>query len=72
MLRGDLFWRVKNARLNADEAASTGRTSVAIREPRDEVDVKQLGQDDELYVFAKSADRVLEQRAMRQRQLKTL
>jgi len=39
---------------------------------RDGVDVKLLAQDDELYVFAKSDDRVLKERAMRKRQLKAL
>lgn len=39
---------------------------------RDGVDVKLLAQDDELYVFAKSADRLLKERAMRRRQLKVL
>lgn len=36
------------------------------------VQVKLLPQDDELYVFAESADRVAKERAMRQRQLKRL
>ena len=36
------------------------------------VDVKLLAQDDELYVFAQSADRVVKERAMRRRQLKWL
>src|SRR5271167_1290236 len=36
------------------------------------VDVKLLTQDDELYVFAQSADRVAKERAMRRRQLKWL
>src|ERR1700729_2898202 len=36
------------------------------------VDVKLLAQDDELYVFAQSADRVAKERAMRRRQLKWL
>ena len=39
---------------------------------RDGVDVKLLAQDDELYVFAKSTDRVFKERAMRRRQLKRL
>jgi transposase len=36
------------------------------------VQVKLLKQDDELYVFAESADRVAKERAMRRRQLKKL
>ena len=36
------------------------------------VEVKLLAQDDELYVFAQSADRVAKERAMRRRQLKWL
>ena len=36
------------------------------------VEVKLLAQDDELYVFAQSADRVAKERAMRRRQLKSL
>ena len=36
------------------------------------VQVKLLPQDDELYVFARSTDRVAKERAMRQRQLKRL
>ena len=39
---------------------------------REGVDVKLLAQDDELYVFAQSADRVVKERAMRRRQLKWL
>ena len=39
---------------------------------REGVDVKLLAQDDELYVFAQSADRVAKERAMRRRQLKWL
>jgi hypothetical protein len=39
---------------------------------REGVEVKLLAQDGELYVFAKSADRVLKERAMRKRQLKIL
>src|SRR5277367_6071269 len=39
---------------------------------REGVDVKLLTQDDELYVFAQSADRVAKERAMRRRQLKWL
>ena len=39
---------------------------------RDGVDVKLLAQDDELYVFAQTADRVAKERAMRRRQLKWL
>ena len=40
------------------------------QEVRAGVHVKLLAQDDEFYVFAESADRVLKERAMRQRQLK--
>jgi hypothetical protein len=39
---------------------------------REGVEVKLLAQDGELYVLAKSQDRVLKERAMRQRQLKRL
>jgi hypothetical protein len=39
---------------------------------REGVDVKLLAQDDELYVFAQSQDRVAKERAMRRRQLKWL
>src|SRR5271165_4955522 len=39
---------------------------------REGVEVKLLAQDDELYVFAQSADRVAKERAMRRRQLKWL
>src|SRR5271168_1768561 len=39
---------------------------------REGVDVKLLTQDDELYVFAQSEDRVAKERAMRRRQLKSL
>src|SRR5882724_11847202 len=39
---------------------------------REGVDVKLLSQDDELYVFAQSADRIGKERAMRRRQLKWL
>src|SRR5271165_5511891 len=39
---------------------------------REGVEVKLLAQDDELYVFAQSADRVSKERAMRRRQLKWL
>src|SRR5271163_4562357 len=42
------------------------------RHAREGVDVKLLAQDDELYVFAQSADRVAKERAMRRRQLKWL
>jgi hypothetical protein len=41
-------------------------------EARPGVQVKLLPQDDELYVFAQSADRVAKERAMRRRQLKWL
>jgi transposase len=41
-------------------------------EARPGVKVKLLPQDDELYVFAQSADRVAKERAMRRRQLKWL
>ena len=42
------------------------------RKAREGVEVKLLAQDDELYVFAQSADRVVKERAMRRRQLKWL
>jgi hypothetical protein len=42
------------------------------RKTRDGVEVKLLAQDDELYVYAQSADRVAKERAMRRRQLKWL
>src|SRR5580700_9553246 len=42
------------------------------RKAREGVEVKLLAQDDELYVFAQSADRVAKERAMRRRQLKWL
>jgi transposase len=42
------------------------------QEARPGVQVKLLPQDNELYVFAQSADRVAKERAMRQRQLKRL
>jgi hypothetical protein len=42
------------------------------RKAREGVEVKLLEQDDELYVFAQSADRVGKERAMRRRQLKWL
>src|SRR6202167_591384 len=42
------------------------------RKSREGVEVKLLPQDDELYVFANSADRVSKERAMRRRQLKWL
>jgi transposase len=42
------------------------------QEARPGVQVKLLPQDDELYVFAQSADRVAKERAMRKRQLKRL
>jgi len=42
------------------------------QEARPGVQVKLLAQDDELYVFAQSADHVAKERAMRQRQLKRL
>ena len=42
------------------------------RKAREGVEVKLLPQDDELYVFAQSADRVAKERAMRRRQLKWL
>jgi hypothetical protein len=42
------------------------------RKAREGVEVKLLSQDDELYVFAQSADRVSKERAMRRRQLKWL
>jgi hypothetical protein len=42
------------------------------RQAREGVDVKLLAQDEELYIFAQSADRVFKERAMRRRQLKWL
>src|SRR5208283_3921711 len=42
------------------------------RKAREGVEVKLLAQDDELYVFAESADRVSKERAMRRRQMKWL
>ena len=42
------------------------------RKAREGVEVKLLTQDDELYVFAQSADRINKERAMRRRQLKWL
>ncbi len=42
------------------------------RKAREGVEVKLLAQDDELYVLARSADRVSKERAMRRRQLKWL
>lgn len=42
------------------------------QEARQGVQVKLLAEDDELYVFAQSADRVAKERAMRKRQLKWL
>ncbi len=42
------------------------------RKARDGVEVKLLAQDDELYVYAQSNDRVAKERAMRRRQLKWL
>ena len=42
------------------------------QEARSGVQVKLLKEDDELYVFAESADRVAKERAMRRRQLKKL
>ncbi len=42
------------------------------RKARDGVEVKLLAQDDELYVYAQSVDRVAKERAMRLRQLKWL
>jgi transposase len=42
------------------------------QEARAGVQVKLLPQDDELYVFAQSADRIAKERAMRKRQLKRL
>jgi transposase len=56
-------------RLNRLEKALLDKPWQTVREG---VDVKLLAQDGELYVFAKSADRVLKERAMRRRQLKTL
>jgi Transposase DDE domain len=42
------------------------------RKAREGVEVKLLPQDDELYVYAQSADRLAKERAMRRRQLKWL
>jgi hypothetical protein len=42
------------------------------RQAREGVEVKLLQQDDDLYVFAQSADRINKERAMRRRQLKWL
>jgi len=42
------------------------------RQAREGVEVKLLPQDDDLYVFAQSADRINKERAMRRRQLKWL
>ena len=42
------------------------------RQAREGVEVKLLAQDDDLYVFAQSADRINKERAMRRRQLKWL
>jgi hypothetical protein len=42
------------------------------RKAREGVEVKLLPQDDELYVYARSADRVSKERAMRRRRLKWL
>ena len=42
------------------------------RKAREGVEVKLLQQDDDLYVFAQSADRIDKERAMRRRQLKWL
>jgi hypothetical protein len=42
------------------------------RKAREGVEVKLLAQDEELYVFAQSADRLAKERAMRRRQLKWL
>ncbi len=42
------------------------------RKAREGVEVKLLKQDDDLYVFAQSADRINKERAMRRRQLKWL
>jgi hypothetical protein len=42
------------------------------RKAREGVEVELLAQDEELYVFAQSADRVAKERAMRRRQLKWL
>jgi transposase len=42
------------------------------RQAREGVEVKLLPQDDELYVYAQSADRIAKERSMRRRQLKWL
>ena len=56
-------------RLTKLEAALAERPWEGVREG---VEVKLLPQDGELYVFARSRDRVHKERAMRQRQLKAL
>src|SRR5260370_18055533 len=54
----------------------TGLEQALLEEPwhaaRPGVQVKLLAQDDELYVFAESRDRVAKERSMRRRQLKWL
>jgi hypothetical protein len=47
-------------------------TAMAWQQARENVAVKLLAQDGELYVFAESRDRVAKERAMRRRQLKWL
>ena len=56
-------------RLNRYEKALTDRSWQKVR---DGVDVKLLPQDDEVYVLARSRDRIHKERSMRQRQLKRL
>jgi hypothetical protein len=56
-------------RLNRYEQALTEQSWQKVR---DGVDVKLLPQDDEVYVLARSKDRILKERSMRRRQLKRL
>ena len=56
-------------RLSRYEKALTDRSWQKVR---DGVDVKLLPQDDEVYVLARSRDRIHKERSMRQRQLKRL
>ena len=56
-------------RLNRYEKVLTERSWQKVR---DGVDVKLLHQDDEVYILARSQDRILKERSMRRRQLKRL
>jgi transposase len=56
-------------RLNRYEKVLTERSWQKVR---DGVDVKLLPQDDEVYILARSQDRILKERSMRRRQLKRL